>query len=91
MNFYLIAGEASGDARGAELIRSLRARREDIDISGFGGPQMAALRRRGTRLDRPRGRNRASSTWLRTMPTSGANSPSPSAEIAPGKTGRRRS
>jgi lipid-A-disaccharide synthase len=43
MTFYLVAGEASGDARGAELIRSLRARRDDIEISGFGGPQMAAL------------------------------------------------
>jgi lipid-A-disaccharide synthase len=40
---YLVAGEASGDARGAELISSLRARRGDIDIRGFGGPQMAAL------------------------------------------------
>jgi len=43
MTLYLVAGEASGDARGAELIRSLRARREDIDFRGFGGPQMAAL------------------------------------------------
>ncbi|HEX4086502.1 MAG TPA: lipid-A-disaccharide synthase [Chthoniobacteraceae bacterium] len=43
MNLYLVAGEASGDARGAELIRSLRARRSDIEFHGFGGPQMAAL------------------------------------------------
>jgi lipid-A-disaccharide synthase len=43
MRLYLVAGEASGDARGAELIRSLRARREGIDFCGFGGPQMAAL------------------------------------------------
>ena len=43
MKFYLVAGEASGDARGAELIRSLRARREGIEFRGFGGPQMAAL------------------------------------------------
>jgi lipid-A-disaccharide synthase len=43
MKLYLVAGEASGDARGAELIRSLRARREGVEILGFGGPQMAAL------------------------------------------------
>ena len=43
MTVYLVAGEASGDARGAELIRSLRARREGIGFRGFGGPQMAAL------------------------------------------------
>jgi lipid-A-disaccharide synthase len=41
MKLYLVAGEASGDARGAELIRSLRDRREGIEIRGFGGPQMA--------------------------------------------------
>jgi lipid-A-disaccharide synthase len=43
MKLYLLAGEASGDARGAELIRSLRERREEIEIRGFGGPQMTAL------------------------------------------------
>jgi lipid-A-disaccharide synthase len=43
MTVYLVAGEASGDARGAELICSLRARREGIAFRGFGGPQMAAL------------------------------------------------
>jgi len=43
MKLYLVAGEASGDARGAELIRSLRAQREGIEVLGFGGPQMAAL------------------------------------------------
>ena len=41
MKLYLVAGEASGDARGAELIRSLRERREGIEFRGFGGPQMA--------------------------------------------------
>ncbi len=45
MKLYLVAGEASGDARGAELIRSLRARRDGIEFRGFGGPQMAALAR----------------------------------------------
>jgi lipid-A-disaccharide synthase len=43
MKLYLVAGEASGDARGAELIRSLRALRPGIEFLGFGGPQMAAL------------------------------------------------
>ena len=43
MKLYLVAGEASGDARGAELIRSLRARRGEIDVCGFGGPQIAGL------------------------------------------------
>ena len=43
MKLYLVAGEASGDARGAELIRSLRAEREGIEVLGFGGPQMGAL------------------------------------------------
>jgi lipid-A-disaccharide synthase len=43
MKLYLVAGEASGDARGAELIRSLRALRPDIEFRGFGGPQIAAL------------------------------------------------
>jgi lipid-A-disaccharide synthase len=43
MKLYLVAGEASGDARGAELIRSLRALDPAIEFHGFGGPQMAAL------------------------------------------------
>jgi len=43
MKLYLVAGEASGDARGAELIRSLRVLRPGIEFRGFGGPQMAAL------------------------------------------------
>jgi len=43
MKLYLVAGEASGDARGAELMRSLRTRRDGIEFRGFGGPQMAAL------------------------------------------------
>jgi lipid-A-disaccharide synthase len=43
MKLYFLAGEPSGDARGAELIRSLRARRDGIEFLGFGGPQMAAL------------------------------------------------
>jgi lipid-A-disaccharide synthase len=43
MKVYFVAGEASGDARGAELIRSLRALQPGIEFCGFGGPQMAAL------------------------------------------------
>ena len=43
MKLYLVAGEASGDARGAELIRSLRARRDGIEFRGLGGPQMAEI------------------------------------------------
>jgi len=43
MKLYLVAGEASGDARGAELIHSLRALRPGIEFRGFGGPQIAAL------------------------------------------------
>jgi len=43
MKLYLVAGEPSGDARGAELMRSLRARREAIEFRGSGGPRMAAL------------------------------------------------
>jgi lipid-A-disaccharide synthase len=47
MKLYLVAGEPSGDARGAELIRSLRVLQPDVEIRGFGGPQMAALAQPG--------------------------------------------
>ena len=43
MKLYFVAGEASGDARGAELIRALQARRAELQISGFGGPRMESL------------------------------------------------
>ncbi|MEI8233140.1 MAG: lipid-A-disaccharide synthase [Verrucomicrobiota bacterium] len=47
MNFYLIAGEASGDARAAEVMRHLaaraRARGEAAHFYGAGGPKMRAL------------------------------------------------
>ncbi len=43
MKLYLIAGEASGDARGAELMRALRERVPGIQFCGAGGREMAAL------------------------------------------------
>ncbi len=43
MRMYLVAGEASGDARGEELIRSLRALRPGVEFSGLGGPRMRSL------------------------------------------------
>ncbi|MBC6439421.1 MAG: lipid-A-disaccharide synthase [Rhodospirillales bacterium] len=39
---FLVAGEPSGDALGAALIRSLRAQRDDLVICGVGGPEMEA-------------------------------------------------
>jgi lipid-A-disaccharide synthase len=39
---YLVAGEASGDALGARLMRAIAARRPDIRFAGIGGAQMAA-------------------------------------------------
>jgi lipid-A-disaccharide synthase len=40
---YLVAGEASGDARGAELIRALRERDASLEFFGAGGREMRAL------------------------------------------------
>ncbi|MEP6703107.1 MAG: lipid-A-disaccharide synthase [Betaproteobacteria bacterium] len=42
MRIALVAGEASGDLLGAELIRAIRAQRGDIEFYGVGGPQMQA-------------------------------------------------
>ncbi|HVC60912.1 MAG TPA: lipid-A-disaccharide synthase [Acetobacteraceae bacterium] len=39
---YLIAGEASGDAIGARLMRAIAARRPDVAFAGIGGEAMAA-------------------------------------------------
>lgn len=43
MEIYLIAGELSGDAHGASLMRALRERHPAITFSGAGGPSMQAL------------------------------------------------
>ncbi len=43
MKLYLIAGEASGDTRGAELMRALREQAPGVKFFGAGGPQMGAL------------------------------------------------
>jgi lipid-A-disaccharide synthase len=42
MRIFVSAGEPSGDMHGANLIRSLRRRRPDLTIDGFGGDLMAA-------------------------------------------------
>ena len=41
MKYFIIAGEASGDIHGAQLIRSLRQRDPQARISFFGGDMMA--------------------------------------------------
>lgn len=43
IRLYLIAGEASGDARGAELMRALRERDAALEFFGAGGREMRAL------------------------------------------------
>ena len=40
---YVVAGEASGDARGAELLHALRSLQPDLEVLGAGGPKMEAL------------------------------------------------
>ncbi|MBK7470826.1 MAG: lipid-A-disaccharide synthase [Betaproteobacteria bacterium] len=42
MRIAIVAGEASGDLLGAELIRAVRARRSDLEFYGVGGPKMQA-------------------------------------------------
>jgi lipid-A-disaccharide synthase len=43
MKLYLVAGEASGDARGAELMRALHERAPQLSFHGAGGHEMKAL------------------------------------------------
>lgn len=43
MKLYLVAGEASGDTRGAELMRALEHRIPGVQFSGAGGPEMRSL------------------------------------------------
>lgn len=40
---YVVAGEASGDSRGAELLAALRRQLPDLRIVGAGGPKMQTL------------------------------------------------
>jgi lipid-A-disaccharide synthase len=40
---WIVAGEASGDARSAELMRAVRALDPDVDFLGAGGPKMQSL------------------------------------------------
>ena len=42
MRYYLIAGEASGDLHGSNLIRSIKAQDPQADIRAWGGDLMAA-------------------------------------------------
>ena len=42
MNYYLIAGERSGDLHGANLIRAIRQHDVDARCRGYGGEQMEA-------------------------------------------------
>jgi lipid-A-disaccharide synthase len=40
LKLYIIAGEASGDLHGSNLIRALRAKRNDLEIRAWGGDLM---------------------------------------------------
>jgi len=44
---FFSVGEPSGDVHGANLIRQLRAQAPDVEMVGYGGPEMA---RAGCRL-----------------------------------------
>jgi lipid-A-disaccharide synthase len=43
MKLFAVAGEASGDARGAELLTALRPLVPALEVHGLGGPKMRAL------------------------------------------------
>ena len=40
MGILLVAGEASGDLHGADLVRAIRERRPETSVSGIGGPAL---------------------------------------------------
>jgi lipid-A-disaccharide synthase len=42
MKIFIIAGEASGDLHGGNLVKSLKALHPDTEVRGWGGEQMAA-------------------------------------------------
>ncbi len=42
MKIYMIAGEASGDLHGANLVRALRVLQPDVQVRAWGGDRMAA-------------------------------------------------
>ncbi len=42
MTLFFSVGEPSGDVHGANLIRALRTRIPEIEVVGYGGPEMAA-------------------------------------------------
>jgi len=46
---YVVAGELSGDAHGAGLLRALKTLRPGLSIAGVGGPEMAAVADGGVR------------------------------------------
>jgi lipid-A-disaccharide synthase len=43
VTIYFVAGEASGDSRGSELMLALRERAPDLQFAGAGGPKMRAI------------------------------------------------
>ncbi len=43
MVLYVVAGELSGDAHGAGMLRALRAMHPELRIAGAGGPEMRAI------------------------------------------------
>jgi len=43
MRIYLIAGESSGDAHAAVLMRDVLAIRPEVEFFGAGGPKMRAV------------------------------------------------
>lgn len=42
-SIYVVAGELSGDAHGAGLLRALATLRPGVSVAGVGGPEMAAV------------------------------------------------